>query len=115
MRTIPSNLAWLSLSVIKTPRRTHARREENEADMEIINVEWNGNLKVPPCKTENDCPYRSATCHGRCKGYKEYRDAKDAEARKRKALCAGIYSTHDRVIVNEHMKRNAKKGGVKSI
>lgn len=76
--------------------------------MEEIPIEWDGNIRMPPCQQGRKCPYRCAGCHGHCKGYKAFRAAKDAEIEKKNAARAGIYSMHDRAVVSEKVKRGLK-------
>lgn len=40
-------------------------------------------VKLPPQPCKPDCPRRNGECHGSCKDYKEFREARDEYNRQR--------------------------------
>ena len=97
MRTTPPNPTWLSLGVIKTPGRTHVGRGERNI-MKVKSV------------CDPKCENRSATCHTTCPIWLEYEAKRTEEYAERDKRRQGMYSTHDRRLVNAKYKYIAKMG-----
>ena len=94
---LPPNPPWLSPWMIKIQGRTHGGRGERNI-MKVKSV------------CDPKCENRNATCHTTCPIWLEYEAKRTEEYAERDKRRQGMYSTHDRRLVNAKYKYIAKMG-----